>query len=146
MLACRGLVLSPRPSHHLLNRPMRGSRPGQSRVLPQRAVRNWWQQERLRPLIRAPRKLSRLLAFGLRFRRAFVSCVVARRTQTRFRESGVSDCSFPAHRNDFVSDQIGPENTVPRKSLNDLACDPLRRRVGRDVDPNDISAINSHNH
>src|ERR1700730_4311606 len=37
-------------------------------------------------------------------------------------------------------------STVPRKSLGDLACDPLRRRVGCDVDPDEISAINPHNH
>jgi hypothetical protein len=32
-------------------------------------------------------------------------------------------------------------STVPRKSLGDLACDPLRRRVGCDVDPDEISAV-----
>src|SRR6478672_9267072 len=35
---------------------------------------------------------------------------------------------------------------VPRKSLSDLACDPLRRRVGCGVDPDEISAINPQNH
>src|SRR6476619_6636037 len=35
---------------------------------------------------------------------------------------------------------------VPRKSLGDLACDPLRRRVGCDVDPDEISALNPYNH
>src|SRR6202166_5239534 len=35
---------------------------------------------------------------------------------------------------------------IPRKSLGDLACDPLRRRVVCDVDPDEISAINPHNH
>src|SRR5216684_6559433 len=32
--------------------------------------------------------------------------------------------------------------TVPRKSLGELPCDPLRRRVGCDVDPDQVSAIN----
>src|SRR5216683_928674 len=35
---------------------------------------------------------------------------------------------------------------VPRKSLGDLTCNPLRGWVGCDVDPNDISAIKLHNH
>src|ERR1700722_10487752 len=35
---------------------------------------------------------------------------------------------------------------IPRKSFGDLACDPLRRRVGCDVDPDEISAINAYNH
>src|SRR5260370_7353974 len=35
--------------------------------------------------------------------------------------------------------------TVPRKSLGELPCDPLRRRVGCDVDPNEISAIYPYN-
>src|SRR5260221_8195062 len=34
---------------------------------------------------------------------------------------------------------------VPRKNLGDLACGPLRRRAGSDVDPDDISAINPYN-
>src|SRR5260370_6326654 len=33
-------------------------------------------------------------------------------------------------------------STVPRKGLGDLACDPLRRRVGCDVDPDEISPYN----
>jgi hypothetical protein len=37
-------------------------------------------------------------------------------------------------------------STVPRKSLPDLACDLPRRRVGCDVDPDEISAINPYNH
>src|ERR1700726_546255 len=37
-------------------------------------------------------------------------------------------------------------STVPRKRLGDLACDPLRRRVGCDVDPDEISAIKPYNH
>src|SRR5216684_2456699 len=37
-------------------------------------------------------------------------------------------------------------STVPRESLGDLPCDPLRRRVGCDVDPDEISAINPYNH
>src|SRR5713226_7177422 len=36
--------------------------------------------------------------------------------------------------------------TVPRKSLGELPCDPLRRRVGCDVDPDQVSAINPYNH
>src|SRR5437016_4538634 len=35
---------------------------------------------------------------------------------------------------------------VPRKSLGDLTCNPLRGRVGCDVDPDDISAIKPYNH
>ena len=30
---------------------------------------------------------------------------------------------------------------VPRKRLGDLTCNPLRRRVGCDVDPDEISAV-----
>src|SRR5580692_3612825 len=37
-------------------------------------------------------------------------------------------------------------STVPRKSLGDLPCDPLRRRVACDVDPDEISAVNPYNH
>src|SRR6202158_2326626 len=44
-----------------------------------------------------------------------------------------------------ITDHV-TRSTVPRKSLGDLACDPLRRRVGWDVDPDEISAINSHDH
>jgi len=35
---------------------------------------------------------------------------------------------------------------VPRKSLGDLPCDPLRRRVGCDVNPNEASTIKPYNH
>src|SRR6478752_3525790 len=35
---------------------------------------------------------------------------------------------------------------VPRKSLGDLACDPFRRRVGCDVDPDQLSTVNPYNH
>src|SRR5882762_10433198 len=44
-----------------------------------------------------------------------------------------------------ITDHV-TRSTVPRKSLSDLACDPLRRRVGCDVDPDEISAINPYNH
>src|SRR4029077_20234009 len=44
-----------------------------------------------------------------------------------------------------VPDHI-TRTTVPRKSLGDLPGDPLRRRVGCDVDPDEISAINPYNH
>src|SRR3984893_18578352 len=37
-------------------------------------------------------------------------------------------------------------STVPRKSLGDLACDPLRRRVGCDVNPDEASTIKPYNH
>src|SRR5665647_2912032 len=35
---------------------------------------------------------------------------------------------------------------VPRNSLGDLTCNPLRGRVGCGVDPDDISAIKPYNH
>src|SRR4030081_2732945 len=44
-----------------------------------------------------------------------------------------------------ITDHV-TRSTVPRQSLGDLACDPLRRRVGCDVDPDEISAINPYNH
>src|ERR1700730_11353231 len=44
-----------------------------------------------------------------------------------------------------ITDHV-TRGTVPRKSLADLACDPLRRRVGCDVDPDGIPAINPYNH
>src|SRR4030088_3346106 len=44
-----------------------------------------------------------------------------------------------------ITDHV-TRSAVPRKSLGDLACDPLRRRVGCDVDPDEISAINPYNH
>jgi hypothetical protein len=44
-----------------------------------------------------------------------------------------------------ITDHV-TRSTVPRKSLGDLPCDPLRRRVGCDVDPDEISAVNPYNH
>src|ERR1019366_8271049 len=35
---------------------------------------------------------------------------------------------------------------IPGKCLGDLACNPLRCRVGCDVDPYEISAMKPHNH
>src|SRR5664280_181915 len=32
-------------------------------------------------------------------------------------------------------------SVIPRKSLSDLTCNPLRRRIGCDADPDNISAI-----
>src|SRR6202023_2891420 len=54
-------------------------------------------------------------------------------------------------RHEAAIDPIAPtdhvtRSTVPRKSLRDLACDTLRRRIGCDVDPDEISAINPYNH
>src|ERR1700722_19642949 len=42
-----------------------------------------------------------------------------------------------------VSDHV-TRSHVPRKSLGDLTCNPLRRRVGCDVNPNEISTIQPH--
>src|ERR1700738_3141492 len=42
-----------------------------------------------------------------------------------------------------ITDHV-TRSTVPRKCLGDLACDPLRRRIGCDVDPDEISAINPY--
>src|ERR1700736_6056125 len=42
-----------------------------------------------------------------------------------------------------ITDHV-TRSTVPRKCLGDLACDPLRRRIGCDVDPDKISAINPY--
>src|SRR5260370_3997012 len=44
-----------------------------------------------------------------------------------------------------ITDHV-TRSSVPRKSLGDLVCDPLRRRVGSDADPDQISAINPSNH
>src|SRR6202030_1412615 len=44
-----------------------------------------------------------------------------------------------------ITDHVA-RSTVPRKSLGDLACNPLRCRVGCDVDPDEFSAMNPHNH
>src|SRR5580704_18717439 len=42
-----------------------------------------------------------------------------------------------------ISDHIARSH-VPRKSLGYLTCNPLRRRVGCDVNPNEISTIQPH--
>src|SRR3984893_9438835 len=42
-----------------------------------------------------------------------------------------------------ISDHIA-RCAIPRKSLGDLTCNPLRRRVGCDADPDEISAIKRH--
>src|SRR3979490_1545472 len=39
-----------------------------------------------------------------------------------------------------ISDQIA-RSAIPRKRRGDLTCNPLRRRVGCDADPDEISAI-----
>ena len=44
-----------------------------------------------------------------------------------------------------ITDHV-TRSPIPRKSLSDLACDPLRHRVGCDVDPDEISAIKPYNH
>src|SRR6267154_2001413 len=44
-----------------------------------------------------------------------------------------------------ITDHV-TRSAVPRKSLGDLVCDPLRCRVGCDVDPDEISAINPYNY
>ena len=44
-----------------------------------------------------------------------------------------------------ISDHIARSH-VPRKSLGYLTCNPLRRRVGCDVNPNESSAIKPYNH
>src|SRR6202040_3619635 len=44
-----------------------------------------------------------------------------------------------------ITDHV-TRSTVPRKSFGDLAFNPLRCRVGFDVDPDEFSAINPHNH
>src|SRR3984893_17433646 len=43
-----------------------------------------------------------------------------------------------------ITDHV-TRSIVPRKSLGDLACDPRRRRIGCDVDPDEISAITPYN-
>src|SRR3977135_3509046 len=40
-----------------------------------------------------------------------------------------------------ITDHV-TRSTVPRKSLGDLACDPLRRRSGCDVNPHEIYTLN----
>src|SRR5260221_4742058 len=42
-----------------------------------------------------------------------------------------------------VPDHI-TRSPIPRKCLGDLACNPLRCRVGRDVDPDEISSLKPH--
>src|SRR5258705_8929184 len=44
-----------------------------------------------------------------------------------------------------ITDHV-TRSPVPGKSLGDLACDPFRRRVGCDVDPDQLSTINPYNH
>ena len=44
-----------------------------------------------------------------------------------------------------ISDHIARSH-VPGKSLGYLTCNPLRRRVGCDGNPDEISAINPYNH
>src|SRR3981189_3120734 len=44
-----------------------------------------------------------------------------------------------------ISDHIARSH-LPGKSLGYLTCNPLRRRVGCDVNPNEISAIKPYNH
>src|ERR1700688_1113310 len=44
-----------------------------------------------------------------------------------------------------ISDHIARSH-VPGKSLGYLTCNPLRRRVGCDVNPDEISAIKPYNH
>ena len=65
-----------------------------------------------------------------------------------------------ARRNGFVTDAHGPQSTcnggtvglvpiadqvarslIPRKCLSNLACDPFRRRVRCDIDPDQVSAV-----
>src|SRR3977135_981793 len=44
-----------------------------------------------------------------------------------------------------ITDHV-TRSTVPRKSLGDLSWHPRTRRIGWDVDPDEISAINPYNH
>ena len=44
-----------------------------------------------------------------------------------------------------IADEVA-RSLIPGKRLGDLARDPFRRRVGCDVDPDGISAINPYNH
>src|ERR1700688_2272824 len=44
-----------------------------------------------------------------------------------------------------ITDHV-TRSPIPRKCLGDLACNPLRCRVGCDVDPDEISAVNPYNH
>src|SRR4029079_15203410 len=44
-----------------------------------------------------------------------------------------------------IADEVA-RSLIPGKRLGDLARDPFRRRVGCDVDPDEISAINPYNH
>src|ERR1700736_4750990 len=44
-----------------------------------------------------------------------------------------------------ITDHV-TRGSVPRKRLGDLACNPLRCRVGCNVDPDEFSAMNPHNH
>src|ERR1700674_3725311 len=44
-----------------------------------------------------------------------------------------------------ITDHV-TRSSVPRKSLGDLACEPLRRRADYDIDPDEVSAISPYNH
>ena len=44
-----------------------------------------------------------------------------------------------------IADEVA-RSLIPRKCLRDLTCDPLRRGICCDVDPNEVPAINPHNH
>jgi hypothetical protein len=48
-----------------------------------------------------------------------------------------------SHYSVAVSDHVARSH-VPRKRLGDLTCNPLRRRVGCDVNPSEISTIQPH--
>src|SRR5258707_14665949 len=58
------------------------------------------------------------------------------RTQSARDDSAVGSIS--------ISDHIG-RSAIPRKRLGDLTCNPLRRRVGCDADPDEISSIKTGN-
>src|SRR6202011_3076368 len=59
-------------------------------------------------------------------------------------------CSQSACDNGAVDPIVVPDHItgspIPRKCLGDLACNPLRCRVGCDVDPYEISAMKPHDH
>src|SRR6202023_2764635 len=44
-----------------------------------------------------------------------------------------------------IADEVA-RSLIPRKCVGDLACNPLRCRVGCDVDPDEFSAMNPHNY
>src|SRR5262245_31375062 len=43
-----------------------------------------------------------------------------------------------------IADEV-VRSLIPRKCLRDLTCDRLRRRLGCDVDPDEVPSINPHN-